>query len=282
MDCTDEEAAVLGPAVAASIARQTGKRVLLVDGLGAAAHRFAGHPGRTAPSLAELLDDKSLLARHEAERDLENGLDGARVAAIGGEDGLTEDQQMAALDTVMRAYDFVLLAGGRGRQSGPQVLSHARSVLALVTPDESGSLPSWLSPHLEDVRMLGRLEIAMLTGDRRGLVALEQMEDILGRAVVRLPLSRADLHQMAQRGRPAAEDQAGIDRLARLIGEIEVGVALGAGAAKGFAHIGPARSGAARVPIDYLAGCSIGRGGGNVRFRPAAGRDCGANAGGGP
>ena len=63
----------------------------------------------------------------------------------------------------------------------------------------------------------------------------------------------ADSSEIAQ----AAQDV--IDRLARQIGEIEVGLALGAGAAKGFAHIGVLKVlEQQHVPIDYLAGCSIG------------------------
>jgi NTE family protein len=50
-----------------------------------------------------------------------------------------------------------------------------------------------------------------------------------------------------------------VDRLARQIGEMEVGLALGAGAAKGFAHIGVLRVLEENaVPIDYIVGCSIG------------------------
>jgi len=50
-----------------------------------------------------------------------------------------------------------------------------------------------------------------------------------------------------------------IDRLARQVGEIEVGLALGAGAAKGFAHIGVLKVFQEySIPVDYLAGCSIG------------------------
>ncbi|HET8945104.1 MAG TPA: patatin-like phospholipase family protein [Dehalococcoidia bacterium] len=259
LDCGDDEAAVLAPAVAASLARQTGKRVLLVDGRGAAARKVEGDPGRTAAPLYELLEDKSLLARHEAAGDTGNGLNGARVVALGGEGGLNENQHIAALEMVMPAYDFVLLLDGRGRASGPRLLERARSVLALVTPDESRSPPAWLKQSIEDLTLRHRLEVAMLAGDKRGVFALEEIEDILGRAVVRLPLSKESLQLMAERGRPAAADQAAIDRLARLIGEIEVGVALGAGAAKGFAHIGVLRVlQEQNVPIDYLAGCSIG------------------------
>jgi NTE family protein len=50
-----------------------------------------------------------------------------------------------------------------------------------------------------------------------------------------------------------------IDRLARRLGRLEVGVALGAGMAKGFSHIGVLRALHRHgVSVDYLAGSSIG------------------------
>ena len=50
-----------------------------------------------------------------------------------------------------------------------------------------------------------------------------------------------------------------ISRLARRIGGMEIGLALGAGMAKGFSHIGVLRAFQREgVPIDYLAGSSIG------------------------
>jgi len=259
-DCSDGEAAVLAPAIAASLSRQTGRRVLLVDGRGVASRPIEAAPAQLAPALVEVLKDKSLLKQHEAARDVGNGLGGARIAYLGGEEMLTEDQRIAALDLIMPAYDFVLLLDrAHPRLASPLVLERARSVLALVTEDAGESIPSWIDPYLADLRMRDRLEIAMVQGSRRGLLALEEMEDVLGRAVVRLSLSKESLGQMAERGCPAAGDAAGIDRLARQIGQIEVGLALGAGAAKGFSHIGVLRVLKEQgVPIDYLAGCSIG------------------------
>jgi hypothetical protein len=50
-----------------------------------------------------------------------------------------------------------------------------------------------------------------------------------------------------------------IDRLARRIAGLRVGLALGGGGAKGFAHIGVLRGlERAGVPLDCVAGCSIG------------------------
>ncbi len=261
IDCTDEEAAVLAPAVAASLSRQTGKRVLLVDARGPSSGPLAQIAGaQTAPSLAEVLKNRLLLKEHETARDVDNGMDGARATELGGESELTEDQRIAALDLVMPLYDFVLfLDRARPVSASSLVLKKARSVQAVVTAAEGASPPSWIRAIFEDYGLRDRLEIAMLTGDSGGLFALEKMEDELGRAVVRLPLTQERLRQMAGRGGPSAEDVAAVDRLARQIGEVEVGVALGAGAAKGFAHIGVLRALEQRgVPIDYIAGCSIG------------------------
>jgi len=59
--------------------------------------------------------------------------------------------------------------------------------------------------------------------------------------------------------RPELPFSEALGRLARHIGEMEVGLALGSGAAKGFAHVGVLRVLEENaIPIDYVAGCSIG------------------------
>jgi NTE family protein len=50
-----------------------------------------------------------------------------------------------------------------------------------------------------------------------------------------------------------------VERLGRCVGEMEVGLALGAGGAKGFAHVGVLKVLEDNaVPVDFIAGCSIG------------------------
>ena len=57
----------------------------------------------------------------------------------------------------------------------------------------------------------------------------------------------------------STDNQEVVDRLARNVGQIEVGLALGAGAAKGFAHIGVLKTlEEHQIPVDYVVGCSIG------------------------
>ncbi|HSP56214.1 MAG TPA: cyclic nucleotide-binding domain-containing protein, partial [Dehalococcoidia bacterium] len=261
VDCPEEEGTVLAIAVAASLSRQTGGRVLLVDGRRPSSGRLAEIAGaQTMPSLADVLKNKTLLKRHEAVRDAGNGMGGARVSELGGESALTEDQLIAALDLLMPVYDFVLhLDRARPASANSLLLRRASSVQAVITAVEGTSPPPWVASFFEDWGLRNRLEVAMLTGEGEGALALEQIEDELGRAVVRLPLTRERLRRMAQRGRAVADDVGVADRLARQIGKIEVGVALGAGAAKGFAHIGVLRALEQHgVPIDYMAGCSIG------------------------
>jgi len=109
-----------------------------------------------------------------------------------------------------------------------------------------------------------KLEVAILTGDGYANRLLEEIESRTNRTVVRLPFALAMLEEMAMGpadaiGTMPAALRKGIDRLARNLGQIEVGLALGAGAAKGFAHIGVLKTlEEHNIPVDYIAGCSIG------------------------
>ena len=56
----------------------------------------------------------------------------------------------------------------------------------------------------------------------------------------------------------SAAAQAGVDLVARILAGRTVGLALGAGGSKGYAHIGAATAlKAMGVPIDFIAGCSV-------------------------
>jgi NTE family protein/lysophospholipid hydrolase len=84
------------------------------------------------------------------------------------------------------------------------------------------------------------------------------------------PWTRATLHELSQTTGAEVvgvipEAQAGggandpVAKLARVLTGRQVGLALGAGGAKGFAHIGVLRAlQAMGIPVDVVAGCSIG------------------------
>ncbi len=64
---------------------------------------------------------------------------------------------------------------------------------------------------------------------------------------------------LAERGEPAPRFERTVDSIARLLGGIQVGLALGGGAAWGWAHIGVLSVlEKAGIPVDVMSGCSMG------------------------
>jgi len=269
MDCADDEAAALGIAITASVARQTGKRTLLVDARADSACPASQlAPGQSIPSLADVLQDPGLLKEHELAPDRSNGLWGARLADLHGERGgdVGKDQILGVLDWLRPLYDYVLLLAQREPGDlAPTLFERSRSILTLVTRHDVTGIPSWLDSLCQSPDVRERLEVAMMTGGSPVSATVGAIEERVGRPVRLLPIGLSLVQQMTREKAFLADAahylplRRAVDGLARQIAGIEVGLALGAGAAKGFAHIGVLRvleeSG---VPIDYLAGCSIG------------------------
>jgi hypothetical protein len=114
------------------------------------------------------------LKQHETAWDADNGMGGARVTELGGETELTEEQRIAALDLLMPVYDFVLfLDRAHPVSASPLVLRRARSVQVVITEVEGASPPLWIAAFTEDDGLRDRLDIAMLTGEGVGRLALE-------------------------------------------------------------------------------------------------------------
>jgi hypothetical protein len=83
---------------------------------------------------------------------------------------------------------------------------------------------------------------------------IESVEMRTGRAVARLSATSEDISHTDSK---AYRDV--VERLARRVARTEIGLALGSGAARGFAHIGVLKVFEEEgLPIDYIAGCSIG------------------------
>ncbi len=269
MDGPDDEAGALAVAIAASVSRQTGRRTLLID----ARHNSQCPVSRIAPvkllpSLSGLVEDKKPLKQHEAPEDRANGLWGARLVHLQDEDqpDLTEDQILTLLEWLKPVYEFVLLlVSPEMRDVSPLVMERASSTLALVMAGAAAGFPSWLDRYRRSPSARRKLEVAMFTGDSSGSHDLEAIEDEIGRPVTRLPVTRSMVQKMAREKAFLAEGldyqplRQSLGRVARQIGKIRVGLALGSGAAKGLAHIGVLRVLEENaVPIDYIAGCSIG------------------------
>lgn len=263
-----EEAAALAVAIAASVARHSGRRTLLVDaadGSGRPAAAFA--PGEPAPSLWEVLHERSLLRGHEVAPDRANGLWGARVAGLSDKDGrrLSEEESLTALEWLRPLYDYILLLlPGPPAAPWPLLLERARSIVTVVAEEEVDGVLPWLDGVCRSPEAQGKVELAVVAARPPASTFKQAMEKQVAR-VRWLPEDRDLLQLMLREKAPLSDAHLGsplskaIGGLARHIGEMEVGVALGAGAAKGFAHIGVlAVLEENGVPIDYIAGSSIG------------------------
>ena len=269
MDCADDEAAALAAAIAVNLARQTGRRILLVDGRdGSTCSVSQVAPGKLAPSFSAVLADSALLKQHETPPDRANGVWGARFANLRDEQGsaLTEHEIVTVLEWLRPLYDHILLLAGREAGGlGVTLFERAGSILALVTESKVAGVPPWLDSLCQSPDARERLEVAMMVGGPSVSSITEAVEERVGRPVRRLRIGLELVRRMAKEGEIAAEAphylplRQAVDRLARHIGKMEVGLALGAGAAKGFAHIGVLRVlEEDSIPVDYVAGCSIG------------------------
>lgn len=269
MACPEEEAAALAVAIAASLARQTGGRTLLVDARGGStrpASDFAA--GKRVPSLWELLHNQSLLSEHEVAVDRGNGLSGVRVATLCDEDSRrpTDEESLTALEWLRPLYDYILLLlPTPPAEPGLVLLDQARSIVTIVAEEEVAGILPWLDRLCRSSEAQGKIEAAVVAARPPTSSVKQAIEERVGRPVRRIPKDSSLLQQMLREKAPLTEARPelpfsrALDRLARHIGEMEVGLVLSAGAAKGFAHIGVLRVFEENdVPIDYIAGCSIG------------------------
>jgi len=272
VDAAEDTSAILAIAVALSVAAQGGNRVLLVDARpGSSFPASRALPAASVPSFADILRDRNRVNELQASPS-GNGLPAVRVTTLNGESQppLTEDECLTALELVSPVCDLALFLGrAEAGSQRPLLVDRVRSILALVTENDGRGVPPWLEALINSPSVQQKLDVAILTGD--GYLAdpiaghrLEEIEARLDKTVVRLPFTADMLLQLTRdqalssTGAPAAL-QKGIGRLARTVARTSVGLALGAGAAKGFAHIGVLQTlEEHQIPIDYIAGCSIG------------------------
>lgn len=258
-DLPEAEEVALALAVGDSLARQTKSRTLVVD----ASESPASQPvpeGTWSPSLAALIGDKKLLSAHDRPA---HGDSMFRACSLVDSEhpSISEGDVLVALDWLRPQYDCLIVAGGRNRQSVQKLqFERSRSVVALVTNPGRGT-PDWLDALLGLPDTARKLEIAVVTTSKEGPRLIDDVESARERSVVRLLVERDRFTELPSAPLDITDEALlrAVDRLARVVGEAEIGVALGAGAAKGFAHIGVLRVlEQAKVPVDYVVGCSIG------------------------
>ena len=269
IDRPEDQTAALAVAVASSLARQSRKRVLLVDAREGTTHSVTTiAPVEASPSIVRMLRDGKLLEHHDTPPKRTDALWGARIADLYDDDleEPREDEYVTILESLAPIYDFVLLLNRNDPGAlSPLLLERSRSLLALVTDHADRGIAPWLHELCQIPGVKQKLEVAMLLTEGRASSTLEDIEDLTEKAVGRITTTGATLKRMADLrsfrldGSEWRELRKSVDRLARQIGGMKVGLALGAGAAKGYAHIGVLKLlEEQHVPIDCIAGCSIG------------------------
>jgi len=262
-----EEASALAVAIAVSLARQSGKRILLVD-------TRPGHPasafvlGKQLPGLGDLLRDRSLLGEHKLAVGQNDCPSGIRIAPVCCEDGSgpSADETLIALEWLRPFYDCIFLLLPAPPSESPFFsLDGTHFVLAVVPQGQTSIVLPWLSCRCSPAPEGNRIDVAIVGGDELAPSAKRSIEEGVAARIRWLPEHGGVLHRMLRERKatthacPESPFSRALDSLARRIAGIEVGLALGAGAAKGFAHIGVLKVlKDNNVPIDYVAGCSIG------------------------
>jgi NTE family protein len=146
--------------------------------------------------------------------------------------------------------DFSLLIERLAREFDDIVLFAPASAINRVV-GESSSVINVASEHGAEYAVRGALggRLVVISAERWTQPALRRLTSRLARPVIGIiPPDSVSIGRNGQ-----------IMKLARVMTGKQVGVALGAGAAKGLAHLGVLRAlDELRVPIDVVAGCSIG------------------------
>ncbi len=267
--------------IADALALRSRKRVLLIDMAeqdALLASHFATHSDQVRPSLLECARDPASLRKHQAPTVTSAGrhypaittLLALSTPQVGGVSESGDFDIRSILRDLAKFYDYLLLvttgttppslietvAGNCARVvlliSSDAVGREGESAAALPLTSGSEALPySICIAHVPEhptigvqdryARRLGRSVTRLLPADT------PLLEESWER---RIALSEAAPHSVLTRA---------VDFVARHIAHLTVGIAFGGGGARGFAHLGAfERLLHYGIPVDYLAGCSIG------------------------
>lgn len=264
-----ETAAPLATALGALLAGQSHRRVLLLDISG----RVGLVEGNTSTNGAT-----AITGIRDFEIEIPESNEPLHVASWQA----ATDEEVLLMEQLRPAYDeVVLVSDGRDLPGARSWLSQSTSTVIVCTEATFGEAADLSREFAGNAH---RVDIAIMTG--LAVVSDNGVGGLWEPSIVPLSLRVGDALKAADKGirfrfiprdsgllarvRAAGigalakepEDEPflqALSRLARRIGHLEVGVALGAGMAKGFSHIGVLRALREHgVPVDYLAGSSIG------------------------
>jgi predicted acylesterase/phospholipase RssA/CRP-like cAMP-binding protein len=141
-------------------------------------------------------------------------------------------QALAGLDDLLASHASVVLSGPLGAHSLRLLLDHVDRMVLVLTAEESAAAAALVSPVRD------RVDVVLVTSEK-GPVSLEGLR-VTGRVD------------------PRAAGP-GVARLGRVLARTRLGLALGAGGAKGYAHVGVLQVlEEAGYAVDCVGGSSIG------------------------
>ncbi|MFI5178341.1 MAG: cyclic nucleotide-binding and patatin-like phospholipase domain-containing protein [Vicinamibacterales bacterium] len=162
--------------------------------------------------------------------------------------GQTDDEIAAWLDEQERRHDYLLYVGDRGGSDWTSRCARQADRILLVTSADAAP---------DRARVAARLAALGLPreGTRTELVLVQPADRQTPRDTEAwLSATGLNIHHHVRRGQ-----HADVERLARFLSGRAVGLVLGGGGARGFAHIGVIRAlHEAGVPIDAIGGTSMG------------------------
>ena len=280
--------------IAQALAERSRKRVLLLELCSsdqAVGPHFAAHADQVRPGVLACTQNNDLLQKHKAPTVTAKGQHFAALAAFidgdnvnghkqAGQTTLWNGHVQATLLDLAAFYDYILFVT---TQESPAALVRAveelcQRAVVLVSANaealQSARLAVSLSraPFSESSPVERSLFVAHVP-ERPTIGAQDRYAAQLGigaagtslattRLARLLPADSALLEECWRRQEaltPGADLTKAVDFVARHIARQTVGVAFGAGGARGFAHIGVMKHLLEYgIPFDYIAGCSIG------------------------
>ena len=221
--------------VAAQVAERLRDRTATGSGVARGLENLALLPVGRGPRLDRFAAQlASVLAAHGSVRHLD-------ASWVGGRDESTLADGLHELEARHR---FVVLEAEPQRSAWSELCRRHADVLLLIA---DASQPPTAGPWAS-------LEGKQGAAARRILVLLHPGDEISGTARWLAALPAEQVHHV--RANAAERDVA---RLARVLAGDAIGLVLGGGAARGFAHVGVIRAlDEAGIPVDWLGGSSIG------------------------
>ncbi len=244
-----EPATVLLAHTALAASRMLRRPALLLDLTDSVA---APSHARELPGLADLVAQPGLLAAHDAFARARGAHLG--IARVGSAAEPAAGAVVDMLAELTRRYALVVVHVTPAASARAAVAQVADMVIAAGTEADAAMLRRGRLPAERDVIVLAAGRAGASEGDRR------RLEDACRANVLRVvPAGALSVVRADGGAADAREPWRSVDWLARHMLQRKVGLALGAGATGGYAHLGVLAALAARgLTVDYLAASGIG------------------------